>query len=79
MIDSKILSSEWVIPNKTGWGHRLKKNAPEHVRREFEQFQTLVQSHRHNIVCQDNQSTIVCEYMPCTARADSYQSEAARI
>ena len=31
----------------------------------------------YNIVCQDNKSTVVCEYTPCANRADSYQSEAA--
>jgi len=31
----------------------------------------------YNIVCQDNQSTVVCEYTPSPRRDDSYQSEAA--
>ena len=31
----------------------------------------------YNIVCQDNESTVVAEYTPCSRRDDSYQSEAA--
>jgi len=46
MIDSKILSSKWVEPKKTGWGHKLKPGAPESVKREFAKYQETLKTHR---------------------------------
>ena len=46
MVDSQILESEWVEPKKSGWGHQLKEGAPESVKREFEQYQKLLETHR---------------------------------
>ena len=47
MIDSKILESKWVEPKKKGWGHQVKKDAPESVKREFEQYQKALKNHRN--------------------------------
>jgi len=46
MIDSKILESEWIEPKKTGWGHQLKKDAPDEVKKEFEQYLKAMKEHR---------------------------------
>jgi len=47
MVDSRILESEWVEPKKNGWGHQLKPGAPESVKREFENFQKALETHRN--------------------------------
>ena len=47
MVDSKILNSKWVEPKKTGWGHQVKKGAPESVKKEFAQYQKALKDHRN--------------------------------
>ena len=48
MVKSDILNSTWVEPNKNGWGYKLKKDAPESVRHEFEAFQRNLKNHRND-------------------------------
>lgn len=44
IIDTNILSSEWVVPKENDWGYMLKEGAPDDVVEEFEQYQKLVDS-----------------------------------
>jgi hypothetical protein len=49
MIDSKILESNWVEPKKTGWGHQVKKDAPENIKQDFAQYEAQLKKHREKM------------------------------